>query len=226
MFTCRSSSISPVIAADDGDALGGIISPRETVSPWSEPPQTRTCSDTIKTLKDFDRTNPNTMKSIHNYEKKSSITLKTPQSYCRKDSLNTMKTQNAVQTELAKWIKSVVCLDEQKPLGGKYRTFIPLRVGSKAIEDHSMHDKGWKYQGERDILGKPHGSGEVTFSNGDIYSGQFVDGLRHGTGLLRVRVLVARNIMGEMTDSKVSFIECCFVSDKIEGPGMVGMLIV
>ena len=77
-----------------------------------------------------------------------------------------------MQAELAKWVNSVQTLEEQQPLGTKFRTFIPLRCGSKAVESHSMHDRGLKYRGQVDFMKKPHGSGEVVFSNGDIYSGQ------------------------------------------------------
>lgn len=130
-------------------------------------------------------------------------------------------TVDTIQAELASWVRSVLSLEELQPLGRKYRTFIPLRWGSKAVESHSMHEKGFKFRGEEDLLKIHHGSGEVVFSNGDIYSGQFVDGLRHGQGLLRIKKELMRNIMGEMVDSKVSFIEGSFVADKLEGPGMV-----
>ena len=70
---------------------------------------------------------------------------------------------NTVKAEIARWIKAVETLDSRQPLGAKYRTYLPLRVGSKPVETHSMHDKGWKYQGEMDISKKPHGSGEVIF---------------------------------------------------------------
>ena len=128
---------------------------------------------------------------------------------------------DSMQAELATWVKSVQTLEEQQPLGTKYRTFIPLRWGSKAVESHSMHERGLKFRGQEDLLKKYHGSGEVVFSNGDSYSGQFADGLRHGQGLVRIKKELMRNIMGEMVDSKVSFIEGSFVADKLEGPGMV-----
>ena len=32
--------------------------------------------------------------------------------------------------------------------------------------------------------GKPHGEGEMTYSNGDTYKGSFVNGKRSGTGIL------------------------------------------
>ena len=128
---------------------------------------------------------------------------------------------DSMQTELASWVKSVQSLEERQPLGPRYRTFIPLRGGSKAAESHSMHERGLHYRGQEDLLKKPQGSGEVVFSNGDSYSGQFVDGLRHGQGMVRIKKELMRNIMGEMIDSKVSFIEGSFVADKLEGPGMV-----
>ena len=161
-----------------------------------------------------------------------------------------------MEAELARWVDSVQSLEERQPLGTKFRTFIPLRCGSKAVESHSMHERGFNYRGQEDFMKKPHGSGEVVFSNGDIYSGQegfhfklnkkasqkaskdenlnllhfnllnetfsqFVDGLRHGQGLLRIKKELTRNIKGEMVDSTVSFIEGSFVADKLEGPGLV-----
>ena len=57
--------------------------------------------------------------------------------------------------------------------------------------------------------------------DGEVYCGQFVNGLRHGPGLVRIKSQLTRNVMGEMIDSKVSFIEGSFVADKLEGPGMV-----
>ena len=39
--------------------------------------------------------------------------------------------------------------------------------------------------------------------------------------MMRINKELMRNIMGEMIDSKVSFIEGSFVADKLEGPGMV-----
>ena len=57
--------------------------------------------------------------------------------------------------------------------------------------------------------------------DGEVYCGKFVNGLRHGPGLVRIKSQLTRNIMGEMTDSAVNFIECSFVADKMEGPGMV-----
>ena len=77
-----------------------------------------------------------------------------------------------MEAELARWVNSVQSLEERQPLGTKFRTFIPLRCGSKAVESHSMHERGFNYRGQEDFMKKPHGSGEVVFSNGDIYSGQ------------------------------------------------------
>ena len=79
---------------------------------------------------------------------------------------------DSMQAELARWVKSVQSLEERQPLGPKYRTFIPLRCGSKAVESHSMHERGLKWRGQAELVKKYQGSGEVVFSNGDIYSGQ------------------------------------------------------
>ena len=86
--------------------------------------------------------------------------------------VDTVDTVDNMQAELARWVKSVQTVDDRQPLGTKFRTFIPLRYGSKAVESHSMHERGLKFRGQLDSLEKPHGSGEVVFSNGDTYSGQ------------------------------------------------------
>ena len=39
--------------------------------------------------------------------------------------------------------------------------------------------------------------------------------------MLRIKKELTRHVMGEMIDSKVSFIEGPFVADKLEGPGTV-----
>ena len=79
---------------------------------------------------------------------------------------------DSMQAELSRWVRSVQSLEDQQPLGTKYRTFIPLRCGSKAVESHSMHERGLKWRGRAELVKKYQGSGEVVFSNGDIYSGQ------------------------------------------------------
>jgi radial spoke head protein 1 len=38
------------------------------------------------------------------------------------------------------------------------------------------------YEGTRNEEKKRHGKGKNTFSNGDVYEGEYVDGKRHGNG--------------------------------------------
>ena len=192
--TCHSGSISPVIRPDDGEVPSQVMSPVNV--------------NTVKIV--------NTVKTVKT-EVPPALKARSSPSVSQGQPVDNMQ----VQAELASWVRSVLNLEEQKPLGEKYRTFIPLRWGSKAVESHSMHERGLTVRGQEDLLKTHHGSGEVVFSNGDIYSGQFVDGLRHGQGLVRIKKELMRNIIGEMVDSKVSFIEGSFVADKLEGPGMV-----
>merc|ERR1712137_1380929 len=39
------------------------------------------------------------------------------------------------------------------------------------------------YEGEKNSDGEPHGIGKMIFTNGDVYEGNFVNGLRHGYGV-------------------------------------------
>jgi hypothetical protein len=45
-----------------------------------------------------------------------------------------------------------------------------------------MFVNGDKYDGEYDENGLISGSGKMIYSNGDIYSGDFLQGLMHGSG--------------------------------------------
>ena len=69
---------------------------------------------------------------------------------------------------------------------------LPLTVVAQKISlgTCETHDNGI-YQGEM-LGGKPHGKGKTTFSNGDIYEGEYENGRRNerkktydGSGVLR-----------------------------------------
>ncbi|CAN0385625.1 unnamed protein product, partial [Phaeothamnion confervicola] len=40
------------------------------------------------------------------------------------------------------------------------------------------------YEGEEDELGRPHGFGNMIYADGEVYSGQWAAGRRHGDGTL------------------------------------------
>ena len=66
----------------------------------------------------------------------------------------------------------------------------------------------------------------MRWRNGDSFSGQFRDGLRHGPGLLRLDTRdleVARLIRGEVTMMKVTSLEGEWVAESLEGPGTVSL---
>ena len=66
--------------------------------------------------------------------------------------------------------------------------------------------------------------GSVRWRNGDSFTGQFSDGLRHGPGLLRLDTRdleVARLVRGEVTMMKVTSLEGDWVVESLEGPGTV-----
>ena len=39
------------------------------------------------------------------------------------------------------------------------------------------------YTGEKDASGRPHGKGTLTYSDGNVYSGEFEEGIPHGVGV-------------------------------------------
>ena len=67
-------------------------------------------------------------------------------------------------------------------------------------------------------------TGAVRWRNGDSFTGQFREGLRHGTGLLRLDTSdleVARLVRGEVTMMEVTSLEGDWVVESLEGPGTV-----
>ena len=66
--------------------------------------------------------------------------------------------------------------------------------------------------------------GSVRWRNGDSFSGQFREGLRHGPGMLRLdtsELEVARLVGGEVTMMEVTSLEGDWVVESLEGPGTV-----
>lgn len=48
-------------------------------------------------------------------------------------------------------------------------------------EDDFMRRAG-NYEGERNEQNERHGNGKATYGNGDVYTGEFKNGVRHGDG--------------------------------------------
>ena len=94
--------------------------------------------------------------------------------------------------QLLQWKASLEIWDENKLLGTKYKTYIPLKVGSKSADHHSMKETNLNYAGEENFHRKPHGQGKVIFENGDWMCGEFRDGLRQGQGTVKTGVELAR----------------------------------
>ena len=82
--------------------------------------------------------------------------------------------------QLLQWKASLEIWDENKLLGTKYKTYIPLKVGSKSADHHSMKETNLNYKGEENFHRKPHGQGKVIFENEDCMCGKFRDGMSQG----------------------------------------------
>lgn len=94
--------------------------------------------------------------------------------------------------QLQQWKSSIETWDENQLHGMKHKTCIPLKVGSRPVDPHSMRENNLKYKGEKNFYSKPHGQGKVIFENGDWMCGEFVDGMRHGLGTMKTGLEFAR----------------------------------
>ena len=93
--------------------------------------------------------------------------------------------------QLQHWISAIQIWDVNQLNGIKCKTCIPLKVGTKPIDQHSMKEKNLEYKGEENVYGNPDGPGEVIFENGDWMCGEFKDGVRHGLGTMRTGLELA-----------------------------------
>ena len=59
--------------------------------------------------------------------------------------------------QLQHWISAIQIWDENQLNGIKCKTCIPLKVGTKPIDQHSMKEKNLEYKGEENFYGKPDG---------------------------------------------------------------------
>ena len=94
--------------------------------------------------------------------------------------------------QLQQWKSSLETWDENQLHGIKHKTYIPLKVGSRPIDPHSMKERNLNYKGEKNFYSKPQGQGKVIFENGDWMCGGFVDGMRHGLGTMKTGLEFAR----------------------------------
>ncbi|CAB4068885.1 unnamed protein product [Lepeophtheirus salmonis] len=73
--------------------------------------------------------------------------------------------------------------------------FTQFKEWITAVKEEEIGDNALKtfknrsdyiYIGEKNVMAKPHGDGELTFHNGDRFKGEFLNGERHGYGALNV----------------------------------------
>ena len=92
-----------------------------------------------------------------------------------KDSINCI-----MKDEILKWLENVGSWKDSHQLGSKYRSYLPVRSGTKPIDPHSLLESYTngedvsRYTGDVDVHNKkPNGNGEMMFKNGDWFCGQF-----------------------------------------------------
>ena len=93
----------------------------------------------------------------------------------RKDS-----STSAMENDILKWLENVTSWRDCHQLGSKYRSYLPVRSGTKPIDPHSLlktctnGEDMLQYTGDVDVHNKkPNGNGEMIFENGDWFCGQF-----------------------------------------------------
>ena len=71
--------------------------------------------------------------------------------------------EKKIQQELRSWIRNMSeSLHESSNKNGiKMRSSVPLRIGSKPLDAHTMFESGLKYSGDQDDKGRPHGQGAI-----------------------------------------------------------------
>ena len=52
----------------------------------------------------------------------------------------------------------------------------------RPVGNTNLSQPGYKYEGERNERGERHGNGKAVLPNGDVYEGQYKNGMRHGKG--------------------------------------------
>ncbi|XP_040573515.1 uncharacterized protein [Lepeophtheirus salmonis] len=92
----------------------------------------------------------------------------------------------------------------------------PVVEGAPKIDPHPAfkNRSDYIYIGEKNVMAKPHGDGELTFHNGDRFKGEFLNGERHGYGALNVSP-------DDKLFHTVSSIEGTYVHDQLEGEAKI-----
>lgn len=155
---CQDSSISQTSSGADTGA--GVTPP--------SPIQTATSS--------ISETSEMQHKSRYKYDGRQIKQPINPKVSNRRDNTN-----SAMKDEIFNWLASVGEWKDTHQLGSKYRSYLPVRSGTKPIDPHSLLKtilNDTRYKGEVDSHNrKPNGNGEMMFSNGDWYCGQFQAGI-------------------------------------------------
>ena len=72
--------------------------------------------------------------------------------------------ERKIQQELKSWIRKLsdYGYKSSHKKGMRLRSSVPLRIGSKPLDLHTMAELGLKYSGDQDVKGKPHGQGAMS----------------------------------------------------------------
>ena len=75
--------------------------------------------------------------------------------------------EKKIQQELRSWIRNMSesWHESSNKKGIKMRSSVPLRIGSKPLDAHTMFESDLRYSGDQDDKGRPHGQGAITALN-------------------------------------------------------------
>ena len=72
--------------------------------------------------------------------------------------------EKKIQQELRSWIRNMSEYryerESSNKKGMRMRSSVPLRIGSKPLDTHTMFESGLGYLGDQDVKGRPHGQGK------------------------------------------------------------------
>lgn len=72
--------------------------------------------------------------------------------------------ERKIKQELKRWIRKLSEYGyENSNKKMRLRSSVPLRIGSKPLDHHTMSEPGLKYSGDQDVKGKPHGQGAMSY---------------------------------------------------------------
>ena len=111
---------------------------------------------------------------------------------------------------LKKWLDLVTKWSSDPLEGVKGKASGSVLAGTKPTDPYPrLRDELYLYEGETNFFDKPHGKGTVSYDNGDIFTGEFKDGLRHGYGTLKV------------VEGPKAYLDGNYVRDRLEGKGKI-----